>query len=165
MCLLSLFVLSITHNLHNVSYAYCPPYFAFVEKSESNFPACLRVSGGMFCGGDLEVINECSEDVTLNGKVIKTNETEYGFNDVAWEYNSPEQDIQYWTLIGTYKGEEISVSGYTQNWENKSTIERLFNQIPGYIVNAASIAIVGVLIIFSVSLFINKNKRVKKING
>lgn len=140
-----------------VSYAYCPPYFAFINEKESNHPSCLKISGGMFCGGDLEVMNACLQDVTLSGMLIKAGVTEYGFKKVAWDYNSPEMRKQPWLIKGTYKEGNFIVSGYTENWENKSGVERLFSQIPTYIVKMLAKSFILILLIAIILI----NKRAK----
>jgi hypothetical protein len=115
------------------SSAYCPPFFAFVDKDQSAYPECLEISEGMFCGGDLEVKNNCSDKVLLGGKRIFPGKTEYGFSEVGWDYNSTEQQSQRWELAGDLNGKSFVLKGQTENWSDKNSFSRLIRTIPSII--------------------------------
>jgi hypothetical protein len=114
----------------NDAVAACPSFFAFVDKNQSTYPKCLEINGGMFCGGDLEVKNNCSQEVTLNDKIISPGETKYGFKEVYWNYNSSEQKKQTWVLKGVLGKESFVVKGQTENWSDKNSLEHITQIIP-----------------------------------
>ncbi len=140
----------------NTAVAYCPPYFAFVDKNVSSYPKCIDINGYMACGGDLEVKSNCSSELILVGRRIPPGKTEYGFKEVNWNYNSIEQKKQKWELKGELNGEAFVVKGQTENWSDKNSLERITQIIPLNVKVTILLFVIGVpLIIFTI-------KRIKR---
>ncbi|MFA4990927.1 MAG: hypothetical protein ACOX5S_00230 [Patescibacteria group bacterium] len=122
----------------NLVFAYCPPYFSYIDSIEPNNIDCLKIKTYGACGGSLEITNECPQIFYLEGEKILNDDgyeldhnTTYFYKKVSWPWhgepvNGEEVEQINWTLNGKLGDKNIIVKGRTVHEEYRTSLIPLF---------------------------------------
>ena len=109
----------------SIALAYCPPYFAKID-SIKNGKDCLSIRATGGCGGEVEVINHCSEEFYFYDANGNLNENMIMVNNEKWDHNNNQEYQQ----LEAKTGKDYTGFDYIHPSETDWTI-RIFSKEDG----------------------------------